>query len=58
MGVPNQRDINSPAYTVTSFSADRAIAGNDSSAASIAATLTTLIKDLIDQGILDGTVAA
>ena len=57
MGVPNQRDINSPAYTITTFSADRSLAGNESSAAAIAATLTTLIKDLIDQGILDGTVS-
>ena len=57
MGVPNQRDINSPAYTITTFSADRSLAGNESTAANIAATLTTLIKDLIDQGILDGTVS-
>ena len=57
MGVPNQRDINSPAYTITSFSADRSLAGNEGTAASIAATVTTLIKDLIDQGILDGTVS-
>ena len=57
MGVPNQRDINSPAYTITTFSADRSLAGNESGAANIAATVTTLIKDLIDQGILDGTVS-
>ncbi len=56
--VKNERDISSPAYTVTSFSADRAIAGNDSSAASIAATLTTLISDLIDQGVIAGSVSA
>ena len=57
MGVPNQRDINSPAYTITTFPADRSLAGNEGTASAIAATLTTLIKDLIDQGILDGTVS-
>ena len=58
MGVPNQRDINSPAYTITSFSADRSLAGNEGTASAISATVTTLINDLIAQGILDGTVSA
>ena len=57
MGVPNQRDINSPAYTVTQFSADRTIASNEAGAANVAAVLATVVKDLIDQGILDGTVS-
>ena len=54
----DERDIVSPAYTITSFSADRVLAGNESGAANIAATLTTLINDLIDQGVIDGTVSA
>lgn len=45
-------------YTITSFSADRSMAGNDTTAAVVAATLATLINDLIDAGILRGTVAA
>ena len=54
----NSRDNEAAAYTITSFSADRAAAGNESSAAAIAATLTTVINDLIEQGILNGTVSA
>ncbi|KKM98648.1 hypothetical protein LCGC14_1155840 [marine sediment metagenome] len=56
--VKNERDISSPAYTITSFSADRSLAGNESSAAAIAATVTTLINDLIDQGVIAGSVSA
>ena len=56
--VKNERDISSPAYTITSFSADRSLAGNESGAANVAATVTTLIKDLIDQGVIAGTVSA
>ena len=46
------RDITSPEFTITSFSADRSLASNEAGAANIAATLTTLISDLIDQGII------
>ncbi|KKN18385.1 hypothetical protein LCGC14_0956360 [marine sediment metagenome] len=56
--VKNERDISSPAYTITSFSADRSLASNESSAAAIAATVTTLINDLIDQGVISGSVSA
>ena len=56
--VKNDRDISSPAYTISSFSADRTLASNESTAANVAATLTTLIKDLIDQGVIAGTVSA
>ena len=56
--VKNERDISSPAYTITSFSADRSLAGNESGAANVAATVTTLIKDLIDQGVISGSVSA
>ena len=51
------RDITSAEYTITSFSADRTLASSESGAANIAATLTTLISDLIDQGIISGSVA-
>lgn len=54
----NQRDeTGNHEYTITSFSADRALAGNESGAANIAATLTTLISDLIEAGIISGSVA-
>ena len=54
----NARDNEAAAYTVSSFSADRSIAGNESTAANIAAVLATLVNDLIEQGILNGTVSA
>jgi hypothetical protein len=57
MGVRNQRDITSPAYTITNFSADRSLSATEAGAANIAATVTTLINDLIDQGVISGTVA-
>ncbi len=56
--VKNERDISSPAYTVTTFSADRSLAGDESTAANVAAVLATLLKDLIDQGVIAGTVSA
>lgn len=46
------------AYTVTAWTADRTLAGTESTAANIAATLATVINDLIAAGILKGTVAA
>lgn len=45
-------------YTITGFSADRALVGTDTTAAVVAATLATVINDLIDAGVLRGTVAA
>lgn len=53
-----ERDITPAAYTVTGFSADRSIAGDESTAANIAAVLATLVNDLIAQGTLKGTVSA
>ena len=54
----NSRDNEAAAYTVTSFSADRTIAGDESTAANIAAVLATVVNDLIRQGILNGSVSA
>lgn len=51
------KDVAPPAYTVTNFSADRSIAGNESTAANIAAVLATLVNDLITQGVLKGSVS-
>jgi hypothetical protein len=44
-------------FTVTNFTADYTISGTEAGAANIAATLTTLIRDLIAKGIVNGTVA-
>lgn len=46
------------AYTITAWTADRALAGTEATAANVAATLATVINDLIQAGILKGTVAA
>lgn len=54
----NERDISVPDYTVTSLSDDRSIAGNESTAANIAAVLATLVSDLQNKGILGGTESA
>jgi len=51
--------VGSPAaYAVTAFTADRSLAGTESGAANVAATLATVINDLIAAGIFSGTVAA
>jgi len=54
-----QRDLSpqTTGYTVTNFTADYTISCTESTAANIAATLTTLIRDLIAKGIINGTVA-
>lgn len=55
----NQRDeTRVHEYTVTSFTADRALAGTESTAADIAAVLATLISDLIEDGVISGSVTA
>ena len=46
-----------PNFTVTSFTEDYTIASNEGTAGNIAAVLTTLIRDLIKKGVLNGTVA-
>ena len=58
MTLRNHRDISVPDYTVTSLVDDRTIAGDESTAANIAAVLATLISDLQNLGILTGTEAA
>jgi len=54
----DKRDLRPPVYTVTAWTADRALAGTESTAADIAAVLATVIKDLQGLGILKGTTAA
>ena len=44
-------------FTVTNFGADYTISSTESGAANIAAVLTTLIRDLIAKGVVNGTVA-
>lgn len=44
-------------FIVTSFSEDYTIASNEGTAGNIAAVLTTLIRDLINAGVINGTVA-
>jgi len=46
-----------PEFTVTSFTVDYSIASNEGTAGNIAAVLTTLIRDLIQKGVVNGTVA-
>jgi hypothetical protein len=45
------------AWTVTNFSADRTISATEATAANVAASLATVVNDLIDAGVLKGTVA-
>ena len=54
-----KRDLSTQdtSYTVTNFTADYSISGTESTAANIALTLVTLIRDLIRKGIINGTVA-
>ena len=54
----NHRDNASLVFTVTSYSEDLTLAGNESGAANIAAVLATVIKTLQDKGVLDGTTVA
>jgi hypothetical protein len=52
------RDVTSAEYTVTNITADRALNCNEEAGALLVAdVLGTLIKDLIEQGILKGTVS-
>lgn len=55
----NQRDeTREHEYTITNFSADRSLASDEGTAANIAATVTTLISDLIENGVISGTVTS
>ena len=53
----SERDITSSAFTVTNFTEDLSLSGTESTAANIAATLATVINELINQGILSGSVS-
>ena len=58
--VRNQKDntnILATAYTITNFGEDKSLSSTEAGAANVAAVLTTVIRDLIRQGILIGTVA-
>lgn len=44
-------------FAVTSYVEDLSLAGNEAGAANVAAVLATVIKQLIQKGILKGTVA-
>lgn len=44
-------------FAVTSYVEDLTLAGNEAGAANVAAVLATVIKQLIQKGILKGTVA-
>ncbi len=52
--------IDSPTskFTVTNWTEDLTLSGTESTAANIAATLATVIKELQDQGILNGSTSA
>lgn len=55
----NERDeTRAHEYTVTNFTADRSLSGTEATAANIAATLATLISDLIESGAISGSVSA
>lgn len=54
----NHRDNASLVFTVSNYSEDLTLAGNESTAANIAAVLATVIKTLQDKGVLDGTTVA
>ena len=45
------------AWTITSWTEDLTLAGNEAGAANVAACLATLIKQLIQKGVLKGSVA-
>lgn len=43
-------------FAITSYVEDLTLASNEATAANIAATLGTLIKVLIEKGVINGTV--
>lgn len=47
-----------PAWTITAFTADRAFAGDSTTAADAVKGLASLVNDLITLGIIPGSVAA
>ncbi len=55
-----KRDIENAqgAFVVTAYTEDLTLSGTDTVAANVAAVLATVINNLIEQGILIGTVSA
>ncbi len=53
----NNRDIQSPTYTISNLSEDRTYDANSTSTAELADILGTLISDLADQGITSYTAS-
>ena len=47
---------NSSEFAVTSYTEDLSLASNEATAGNIAAVLGTLIKVLIENGVINGTV--
>lgn len=47
---------NTSEFAVTSYTEDLSLASNEATAANIAAVLGTLIKVLIENGVINGTV--
>lgn len=57
MAYQGERDQPSATYTVTNYSESLSLSGTESTAADIALVLTNVIRDLINKGILNGSVA-
>lgn len=55
--VRNQRDNGKQAYAVTNIALDRALDCNGNDDLATADVLGTLINDLIEAGVISGTVA-
>ena len=56
--VRNQRDNGTSEYTVTNWTNDKALDCNANSDLATADVLGTLIADLIEAGVISGTVSA
>jgi len=54
----NQRDITSQEFTVTNWNEDLTFDANTATLGVTSDVLGTLIKELIEQGIISGTVSA
>lgn len=50
------RDFKASEFAVTSYVEDLSLAGNEAGAANVAAVLATVIKVLIEKGVLEGSV--
>ena len=54
----NVRDNSSATFTVTNYTEDLSLSGTEAETANVAASLATVINELIELGILNGSVAA